>query len=675
MKDIPLHDVHNVVIMGHTGAGKTTLVDHILHQIGVAERAGSTADGTSFMDWTDEEKERQISVYSKPANGAWKLSSGKKVQLTLLDTPGYIDFFGQVVAASAVADSALIVVDATAGIQVGTNRAWKRAAQLKLPKAIVIAGIDKENADVDGTIAQIQEVWGSKCVPFSLPNADRSKICDILHPEKAPEDIAERVGEIKMQLVEAAAETDDSLIEKYLDGQELSADEIAAGLHDGVRTQALVPIFTVSTLEDKGIPELIDGITRFFPSPDEHEIKDAEGEKISTDPSAPFSGLVWRQVNDPYVGQLTFVRVYSGSLTPDTEIFNASRGHKERVGTIYYINGKTQDSVKEAHAGDIVAFAKLKDTHINDSVCAVGKTIHFPEIEFPKPVTSYAITSKKQGDEDKLSRELHRLAEEDPTIIVERNAETHEDIISGMGDIHLEIAVSKMKQRSNVEVNLETPKVAYRETVTATGEGHYRHKKQSGGRGQFGEVYLRVSQLPDGEDWFVNKIVGGAIPGNFIPAVQKGLNEGLLAGAVARYPVQDVQVTIYDGSYHDVDSSEVAFKIAASRAFREGMTKAKPVLLEPVMRVRVTVPEQFMGDVTGDLNHKRGRIQGMDTEDGMQVMIAEVPQAELFKYSSELRSMTGGRGTFEMEFVRYDVVPPNVAQKVVAEADTSEEED
>lgn len=676
MKDIPVADVRNFALLGHTGCGKTTLVDAILLKLGVTDRPGSTADGSSFADWTDEEKERNISVWAKPFDGVYTSKAGRKTELVMIDTPGYADFYGQVVAAAAVADSALIVVDASSGIQVGTNRAWRHCQAKGLPRAIVITGLDKENAKFKTTLDALQRVWGSRCVPAVVPTADLNTFVDVLGADHVPEELKEQVDALKLSLVEAAAETDDSLIEKYLEGEALSADEIAKGLHGAVANGTLIPVFAVATLSGKGLDELLDGFCRLFPSPIDRDVKNAQGESIDVSASAPFSGLVWRSITDPYVGQLTFLRVFSGTLKGDSEVLNATTGEKERIAALYFVNGKSQEVAPEAEAGDIVAIAKLKHTTVNHSLCAIGQNIQFSPIEFPNPVASYSVTSKAQGDEDKLAVGLQKIAEEDPTLRLERNTETHEQIISGLGDIQLDIAVKRLKANNNVDVLLDTPKVAYKETVTATGEGHYKHKKQSGGRGQYGEVYLRVEKkAPDEDDWFVNKIVGGAIPSGFIPAVQKGLVDGMLAGAVAGYPVVEAKVTIYDGSYHDVDSSEIAFKIAGARAFREGMSKAKPVLLEPIMNVKVVVPEQFMGDVTGDLTHKRGRILGMDSEDGMQVMNAEVPRAELFKYSSELRSITGGQGSFDMEFSRYEVVPANIAQKVVTETQKHKQEE
>jgi elongation factor G len=675
MKNIAITDVRNFVLMGHTGSGKTAIADAFLHKMGVNDRLGSTDDGSSMADWNDEEKERKISIWAKPFAGTYKGKSGNANRMVFIDTPGYADFYGQVVAASAVADAALMVIDASSGIQVGTNRGWRRCEDLGLPRCIVITGLDKENTDFKETLDAIRNVWGNRCVPVTLPAADGG-IVDVLGEGKAPADVAEQAEEIKGSLIEAAAETDDALIEKYLGGDTLTAEEIATGLKGAVSSVGLIPVFVVMPKQQAGIDELLEGICRLLPSPTERKVEDQDGETVESGPDASPLGLVWRSVNDPFVGQLTFMRVYGGTVKADSELYNVNKDQKERIGTLYVVQGKKQETIEQANAGDIVAMAKLKHTAINDTLSLPGTTRKLKEIKFPNPVMSHAVFPKTQGDEDKLGTGLHRIADDDPTLTVERNTETHEMILSGMGDVHLDVAIKRLKEKSNVEVNLSTPKVAYKETVTGKGEGHYKHKKQSGGRGQYGEVYLRVSsRSPDEEEWFVNSIVGGAIPSGFIPAVQKGLNEGMQKGAVAGYPVVNVKVEIYDGSYHDVDSSEIAFKIAGARAFRAGMSQAKPVLLEPIMKVNVMIPDQFMGDVNGDLNQKRGRILGMGSEDGMQVITAEVPQAEMFQYCSQLRSITGGRGSFEMEFDRYEQVPANIAQKVIAQAAREEDDE
>jgi elongation factor G len=677
MKNIPVENVRNFAIMGHTGSGKTTLTDALLFRLGVNERLGSPATGTSMSDYTDQEKARKISIFSTTFSAVYKTKAGASFEMVFTDTPGYADFFGSVIAAARSAETGMIVVDASAGVQVGTHRAWKCCKSRGLQsRAIVVTGLDKENTDFAKTVLEIQDAFGSNCVPVVMPLTDKSGVIDILASNSVPADLEDEVTAAKGGLVELAAETDDTLLEKYLGGEALSAEEIAEGLVHAVAHGRFVPIFVCMPLKGIGVDELLDGVSRFFASPVTVSHQDINGKAIDASPTAPLAGLVFRSVNDPFVGQLAFVRIFGGTLKSESEVLNASTGEKEKVGNLLFVAGKKQTPVEQATAGDIVAIPKLKATHVGQTLCNLGKPIVIDPLHFPKPVMFMALTAKTQADEDKIGTALKRVCEEDPTLSVDRNAETHEVVLQGLGDVHIDVTVDLMKSRSNVSVDLSTPRVAYRETVTAVGEGHYKHKKQSGGRGQYGDVYLRVGpKLPDEEEWFVNAIVGGVIPGNFIPAIQKGLLEGMTKGPLAGYTVTNVKATVYDGSYHDVDSSEVAFKIAGGRALKLAMKSAKPVLLEPIMRVRVAIPDDCMGDINGDLNHKRGRILGMELDEGMQVITADVPQAELFKYSAELRSMTAGRGSFEMVFDRYEQVPSNVAQKIIASADVQEDEE
>lgn len=675
MKGIPVADTRNFAFMGHTGSGKTTLVDALLFRMGLNDRLGLVAAGSSLADYTDEEKSRKISLMAKPFCGVATLKNGRKLNLAFVDTPGYADFQGHVIAAAHAADAAVFCVDAAAGVQVGALRAWKCCDQRGVKaRAIAITGLDKDNTALATALDSIRRAFGDKCVPVTMLNSAKTGVLETL--AGAADDPA--IAEARAKFNELAAETDDALLEKYLGGESLSEDELARGLVTAVARGGCVPVFCVAALKGVGVAEFIEGVARLLPAPLQKPALDRDGKPINPAADAPFTGHVWRSVNDPFVGHIALVRVLGGTLAADSEIFNATKGQKERVGSLLLLNGKKQESVPNATAGDIVAIPKLKATGMGDALCAPGQTLALPAMRFPKPVAFMAVNGKSQADEDKISTALHRICEDDPTLHVERNKETKEQVLQGMGDVHLDVAVEMMHNRSKVDTVLSTPKVPYRETVTARGEGHHKHKKQTGGRGQYGEVYLRVEPMRDGdEEWFVDAVVGGVIPGNFIPAVQKGLVEGMTRGAVAGYPVTGVKITLYDGSYHDVDSSEIAFKIAGSRALKDGMTKAKPVLLEPVMTVKITVPDQFLGDINGDLNHRRGRIMGMESGEGVQVITAEVPMAELFRYSAELRSITGGQGTFEMDFNRYDVVPANLAQKVIAAAtkDKQEEEE
>jgi elongation factor G len=652
------------------------LVDAIALKLGITDRLGSVDAGSSVADYSNEERNRKITIFAKPFSAACKTQGGGTMGLVLTDTPGYLDFVGQVIAACRVSETALIAVNAVSGVQVGTRRAWRQAGKDGLARAVVVTGLDRENASFEGALAGIQEAFGPNCVPVVLPLPDGSGVVDVLAGKAPPAELADAVQAAKNKLIELAAETNDALIEKFLAGEDLSPEEIGTGLVNAVTGGGLVPVFACMPLKGTGVTELLEGIARLCPSPLRFARQNKDGQAIDPSADAPVVGFVWRSVNDAFVGQLSFVRILGGTLRADSEVQNATKSRKERVGSLLVLNGKKQESVHEATAGDIVALPKLKETGVGDTLCALGQNIQFETMKFPQPVVFLAVRAKTQADEDKLGVALARVAEEDPTMRVTRNTETRETVLAGMGDVHVDVAVERMKSRSNAEVSLDTPKVPYRETVTSRGEGHYKHKKQSGGRGQYGEVYLRVEpKAPGDEEWFVDAVVGGVIPNNFIPAVQKGLVDGMQSGGLAGYPVTDVKVTLYDGSYHEVDSSEIAFKIAGARALKDAMLNAKPVLLEPIMKVRVMVPEQNMGDVNGDLNHRRGRILGMETEGGAQVIVAEVPQAELFRYAAELRSMTGGQGSFEMEFSRYEVVPSNVAQRVIAERQKEKEEE
>ncbi len=676
MKNIPIDNVRNFALMGHTGSGKTSLIDSILFKLGQVERVGSPENGTSVADWTDEEKAHGITIWAKPFDGVYTAASRKIRRLVMIDTPGFADFIGQKICAAEITDAALITVDASSGIQVGTQRAWKSAEKRNLPRGIAITCLDKDDIDFDNTLLDIKERWGDRCVPMVLPTSD-GKALDILNTptNQVPDDLKDRVKGIKDHLIELAAETDDSLMEKYFEGQELTADEFSEGLRKSVHDAHLIPVFATSVKADFGVKETMDSISRLFPSPHDYPVSCAEGNEISAEEDQPFSGQVWRCYNDAFIGQLTFVRIYSGVLKPGMEIYNPTKNQKEKVSTILYVDGKKTTEAKEAKAGDIVALTKLKHTYLNDSLCSPGSEIQFEPIVFPSPVAAFAVEPKNKVDADKIGQALHKATVEDPSTKLVHDTETHELVLWGMGDMHLDVTLEHIKNRSNVEMTHHIPKVSYKETITGSGEGHYKHKKQSGGRGQYGETYIRIRPKDPAEDtWFINKLVGGAIPGNFVPACEKGFVEGLTKGPLVGSMVINVQVELYDGSYHDVDSSEVAFKIASVRSLHEAIEKSSPVLLEPIMSVKVIVPDQFMGDISGLLNTKRGRILGMGPEDGLQAITADVPQSEMFKFCSELRSLTRGRGSFEMDFSRYEQVPSHLASKVIEAAKTSKED-
>jgi elongation factor G len=662
--------VRTVAVVGHAASGKTSIIDLALFLAKAVPQKGSVARGNSAADNLAEEIERKTTIHAKPMYLQWEGHS-----VTLLDTPGAPDFVGETLAAIHAADAAIVVVDGVNGVDVGTRRVWKLLEAEHTPRLIFVSKLDKEHADFAKCVEQIQSVFGKNCIPFELPVGKEAAFSKVINLRTTPE--ADVPAELKDQfsaahqaLEEAAAEQDDKLLEEYLGGQSLTLDEITKGTHHGVAVGKIVPICCGSAEKELGVRQLLEAVTSLLPAPAEHSaIPTEDGDTVEPKANAPFAGFVFKVTVDPYAGALAYLRVVSGTLKPDMDVLNTTKGGKERIPQLLRIQGKNQTQVAEAGPGEIVALAKLKDTHINQTLAESSKQVKFAPIHFPKPIQFSAVHPHTTKDEEKISMALHRLLEEDPTLHAERNPNTKELVLSGMGDTHLAIVVDVMKKKLGVNVDLSTPKVDYKETITSRAEGHHKHKKQSGGRGQYGEAYLKLAPMERGAGFqYVDEVVGGAIPRNFIPAVEKGCQEALLAGVVAGFPVVDVQATVYDGSYHDVDSNELSFKIAGLQAFKDAMQKARPVLLEPIMNITVFVPDQYMGDITGDLNHRRGRIMTVDAADGLQAIKAQVPQSEIFKYASELRSMTSGRGSFEMEFSHFEQVPGNITQKVVVEA-------
>jgi len=670
-------NVRTVAIVGHTASGKTSLIDAALFVAKATPTHGRVAKGTSAADCLPDEIERRSSIHAKPLYLEWE-----GVKVYVIDTPGVADFYGDVVAAVHAADAAIVVVDGVGGLEVGTRRVWKLLDELQRPRMIYVSKLDKDNSDFSRCVEQIRAAFGKNCIPFELPlgsQADFSKVLNLrTTPESdVPAELRDQLHAAHQSLEEAAAEQDDKLLEEYLGGQALTLDEITNGTHVGITRGTIVPIYCGCADKEIGVRNLLEGVKSLMPSPVERQAEPVEDEgQLDLSPTAPFSGVVFKVTVDPFAGHLAYVRVESGTLRPDMEILNTTRGGKEKVPPLLRMLGKTPVQVPQAGPGEIVALAKLKDTHINNTLADPARPVKFKPIHFPRPVTSVAIHPHSAKDEEKISTALHRLSEEDATFHSARNPHTKEMVISGLGDVHLTVAIENMKRRLGVNVDVSTPKVDYKETINVRADGHYKHKKQSGGHGQYGEAYIRMEPSERGTGFeFVNEVVGGTIPKNFIPAVEKGCLEGMQTGVVAGYQVVDVRVTVYDGSYHDVDSNELSFKIAGLHAFRDAMAKARPGLLEPIMNVGVFVPDQYMGDITGDLNHRRGRIQSVDSRDGLQVIKAQVPQSEMFKYASELRSITGGRGSFEMEFSHYEQAPVHVAQKIYAETQAEKKTD
>ncbi len=677
MKDCKAEQIRNFVVAGHAGSGKTTLCDLMLHKAGAVSRLGSVDDGTSVSDFRPEEQNKKSSIYNGFLHCAWK-----KNHFFFVDTPGYADFFGETRAAIAAADAVLIVVDAVAGIDMGTIRAWRTAVDQGIPRAFFITGVDREQARFNDTLNAIQNQYGvTSCIPFTLPNGEGASLNSVVHVLRdtdVPGDMTEMVDKYKEALMDTIAESDEDLMTKYLEGEELSEEEISQGLHESIINGDIVPVFAGSSEKDIGVEQLMNGIANLLPSPLMGAPIACEGDKtLERKADGDAVGFVFKVISDPFIGQLTLMRVYAGEFKSDAEAINVSNGNKERVGSLLLLTGKEQDGVDSAGPGEIVAIAKLKSTAVNNTLSSNAKAPQIKPIEFTKPTMSYAVYAVKSGEEEKIGSGLTRLAEEDPTVQIKRDPETHETVLSGLGDQHLQNVISRLKENFKVDVDLRTPKVPYRETITATGSAVYRHKKQTGGHGQFAEVHLRLEPIAGEEEEFIfeNEVVGGNIPKNFIPAVEKGVVETLTNGPLAGCRVINVKAVVFDGKYHPVDSSEMAFKIASRGAFRDAMKQAKAQLLEPIMNLRIMFPEEYMGDISGDLNSRRGRILGMDREEGMQVVTAEVPLAEVFSYSSQLRSITQGRGTFEMEFARYEPVPSNISQQIQAEAAKAEEEE
>ncbi|MGI6643006.1 MAG: elongation factor G [Bacillota bacterium] len=690
MKEYSTENIRNVAFVSHSGAGKTTVGDAMLYVSGGNDRFGRVDDESSILDFDPEEIRRKTTITTSVAPVEWK---SKKINI--LDTPGYFDFVGEVRSSLRIGDGAVIIIDATGGVEVGTELVWQYADEYKVPRLIVVNKLDRENTDFDSVMTRINESFGGHAIPLYLPvgrQGSFSGLVDIIgnkmyktNPDgkcaeaQVPGDLQSAVETVKEQLKEAACDGDDDLMEKYLEEGDLTDEEISRGLRLACIAGKVFPVIPLSAAKLIGVSQLLDSIVEYLPSP--KDVPAAQGTKPGTDelvvreasPNDPFSALVFKTTADPYVGKLTLFRVYSGRFTSNGTCLNSTKSRIERVGQLYSIKGKSQEPVASVIAGDIGAVAKLQETLTGDTLCNADDPVVYAPIKFPAPVYSVAVRPKTKGDEDKIGTGLSRLTEEDPTIQVERNAETGETILSGLGEVHVDVTTGKLKRKFGVDVDLTSPKIPYRETVKGSAKAEGRHKKQTGGRGQFGHVWIEFEPLEDQEFEFVDKIFGGAVPRQYIPAVEKGLREAMLEGVLAGYPVTNIRATLYDGSFHPVDSSEMAFKIAASLAFKKGLAEAQPVILEPIMRLEVMVPEQYMGDIMGDLSKKRGRILGMETKGNIQVIKATVPHAEVQKYAIDLRSMTQGRGLFTMEFDHYDEVPENIAQEII-EASKREKE-
>ncbi|RJQ30829.1 MAG: elongation factor G [Actinobacteria bacterium] len=691
MADITTKDIRNVTFVGHGGSGKTSLCESCLYTAGVTTRIGLVEEGHATTDFDPNETKRQISI-----NTALATLKHNNHKINVIDTPGYADFIGEVISALKVSDNILMVVDGVSGVQVQTEKIWDMAEAANLPRAIAINRLDKEHSDFYKTLADLKDTFKGNVVAANLPIGSENEfkgVVDLIemkayiskdnNVEEAaiPEDMATLVDEHREKLIEAIAENDDALLEKYLDSGELSTEEIIKGATAGMRNANFFPVFAVSATKAIGIPALLGSITNFMPSPKdmgEHVGKNPKTnneEKRPNEPEAPLSVYVFKTLADPYIGKLSYLRVMSGTLRTDSSLQNATKETKQRVGHLLELTGKKQTEISQVVAGDIAAAPKLEQVETGDTLCVDSNPIIYEPIVFPESVLSFAIEPKSKGDEEKISNALHKIAEEDITLKVKRDPQTHETVISGMGDVHLEITTDKLKQKFGVEAVLKEPKIPYRETIKATANIQGKYKKQTGGRGQYGDVWLRLEPLAKGENFeFANEIKGGVVPSGFIPAVEKGVVEAMEGGVLAGYPVVDIKVALYDGSYHPVDSSEMAFKIAASMAFKKAFIEAQPVLLEPIVNLEIIIPSDFTGDVIGDLSGKRGKVQGMEAAGKNEHVKAQVPLAEVAKYAIQLRSITHGQGSFLMSFSHYEEVPPDVARKLVETAQRQKEE-
>jgi len=679
--------LRNVAVIGHGGTGKTSLCESLLFVSGKNERLGRVDDGSSTMDFEPEEQKKHVSISSAANFVEWD-----KHKINIVDTPGDSNFTFDIKCSLSVVDNAVVVIDSVGGVEFQTQKVWELANEYGLPRAIFINRMDRERADFNKVLESIKTKLKKKATPVCLPIGAEDKfqgIVDLISMKaytfadnkgvgkasEIPADLMDEANALRASMVEDIAEADDELMNKYLEAGELSADELKAGLRKGVSSGSVIPVICGSAVKGIGVTMLMDLAVSSFASPvDRGPVK---GHKPGTDsveerqPSedAPFSAIVFKTIADPYAGRLTLFRVYSGKLNSDSAVYNSSKKITEKFGHIFFLEGKNQKQAEVLIPGDIAGVAKLKETVTGDTLCFEKAPIVFEKVAIPPPIMSFAVEPKSRGDEDKIASSIHRLTEEDPTIVFSRNVQTKEMILSGMGQVHIEVNVEKMKRKFGVEVNLNTPKVPYFETIKGKTNIQGRYKKQSGGRGQFGDCTIDIEPLPRGGGYeFLDKIVGGVIPGQYRPAVDKGIQEAAAKGVIAGYPVVDFRISLVFGSYHTVDSSEMAFKIAGSMAFQKGVMECQPILLEPIVNIAIEVPDEYMGDVIGDLNSRRGRVLGMDTNGTNQIIKGQVPLAEILKYAPDLRSMTSGRGNFTYTDSHYEEVPSYIADKIVAES-------
>jgi len=690
LKKFSIDTIRNITLVGHQSSGKTILGEAILFDTGVTSRIGKIEDGNTFFDSAPDEIERQVSI-----NAGFAWCEYNKTKINLLDTPGYEDFIGEVISSVAVTEGGVVVIAADSGVEVGTEKTWKLLEAKSIPKIVCVNKMDKEHADFDKCVSDAQNYLGAKVVPLTLPIGQGDSFKGVINvlknkafitaggkvtEEDVPADMEGAVNDMRQKLMDFAAESDDSLLEKFFETGELSNDELVKGLSAGCLSGTFVPLVAVSATENIGVRQLLDLIVSMLPSPEWRTeidtVKGEEIEKTKIGPGEPTAAFVFKALSEKHLGDLSIIRTYSGEMKVGEDLYNSSLDSSERIGQLYFMQGKEREDTDSIPAGDMGAAVKLKSAKVGNTLCPKSKQIIIAPVEYPQPSLHTAIEARAKGEMDKVSAGLTRLSDEDQTFTVENNAELRQTILSGQGELHLEVILGRLKRKYGVEVDMIAPKIPYRETIAAKSEAQGKHKKQSGGRGQFGDVWLRLEPLQRGGGFeFVDSIVGGVIPGKFIPAVEKGVRDSMKNGVVAGYKFQDVKVTLYDGSFHTVDSSEAAFKTAGSKGFKAAVQQAKPVILEPVYDVEVLVPEAYMGDIMGDLSGRRGKIQGTEQEGSLQKIKAQVPLADLHRYSTSLRSMTQGKAVHTRTFSHYEVVPHDIAQRLIAEAEAEKEEE
>lgn len=695
MRDYLAHEVRNVTVLGHSGSGKTAVLEAMLHFTKATDRFGKTSEGSSIIDYDAEEIRRGLSVYTTIVPIEWK-----ETKINFIDTPGYLDFVGEKESGLAVGDNALIIVGAKEGVESGTVRAWEDATEKGIPTIFFVNKVDEEHASFDKAYHALRDAFGKSVIPFEVPimegedvigsvnilrdkawyfkgpKADREKAYDV------PEDMKDVVAEYKNEIAEAIAMGDDELMEKFFSGEEFSEAELTRGVRMGVRSGEIRPVFSGSAINMVGIERLLDLVDKYFPTYGEQgmmtvtDIEKDEPVDITTDEKGDLTVQVFKTIVDPFVGRISFLKVRSGVLSADSSVYNPKKDKMEKISQIFIIKGKHQTAVGKLFTGDIGAVTKLAYTQTNDTLCDKGKHYVVDDIKFSEPMLGVAVWPKSKNDDDKLSNALARMTEEDQTARLVNNAETKENVLYGVGDQHIDVLVAKMKAKYKVEVTLTTPKIPYRETIRKTVIGEGRHKKQSGGHGQFGHVFVEFSPNPDSEDMvFEETVFGGAVPRQYFPAVETGLRECMVKGFLAGYRMVNVKANLKDGKYHDVDSNEMAFKMAAHLSFKNAMPNAGCILLEPIVSAKVVIPEEYTGTIIGDFNKRRGSIMGMDMENHHQVITALVPLSEMMKYPTDLRSMTQGRGKYTQAFDHYDPVPNNIAEKIIAAAEKEDDDE